>query len=66
MITRSKFIENLKENIQYIKENYPEHLDVYRVGIRAISIDVINSWSDDIEKDFDSYYKMEFTDANRI
>ena len=64
MITRSEFIENLKENIQYIKENHPEHLDVYRVGIRAISIDAINSWSDDIEKDFDSYYKMEFTDVN--
>ena len=66
MITRSKFIENLKENIQYIKENHPEYLDVYRNGIRDISIDVINSWSDDIEKDLASYYKMEFTDANRI
>ena len=62
-ITRSQFIQNLKDNIKYIEENHPEYLDIYRVGVRAVSLDVINSCSDDIEED---YYKMEFTNANRI
>ena len=42
----SKFLSNLKENIVYIKENYPDHIDEYREGIRNISIDVVNNSND--------------------
>ena len=50
-MTKFEFIKNLKDNINHIKEHYPEHLDDYRMGVRRISLHAVNECYEPIQID---------------
>ena len=62
-MTKFEFIKNLKDNINHIKEHYPEHLDDYRMGVRHISLHAVNEYYKPIQVDNTTLqqYMMELT-----
>ena len=56
-MNRFEFIENLKDNIKYVKKHHPHLLDEYRDGVRNVSLEAVNSTSYS-EECFQQEYKV--------
>ena len=54
---KSKFIDNLKENMRFVMDNYPHLLEEYRIGVRNVSLEAVNDFYGDLEVEFKQEYK---------
>ena len=54
-LTRLEFLENLKANMEYVKDNYPQFLDEYRDGVYNISWTLCNDCVNEVTKNIQEF-----------
>ena len=54
-LTRLEFLENLKANMEYVKDNYPQFLDEYRDGVYNISWTLCNDCVNEVTKSIQEF-----------